>query len=112
MSSSTVSSFWKEQASATRPGNSASTNSTTRCAGQDSTSAGSCRLAAKEHLLQGVAAQTEPQRLERDHLVGRNVAEVHVRTELLDKPRLRGLRGGLEDDVLGPDRLRDLTDQL
>src|SRR5690242_8192109 len=99
MSSSTVSSFWKEQASATRPGNSVSANSRTRSAGQDSTSAGSCRLAAKEHLLQRVAAQAEAQRLERDHLVGRDVAEVHVRAELPDEPGLRSLGGRFEDDV-------------
>ena len=44
---------------------------------------------AKEHLLQGVAAQAEPERLERDDLVGRDVPEVHLRAEVLDEPRLR-----------------------
>src|SRR5579884_323518 len=88
MSSRTDSSFWKEQASATRPGKASSTNSTTRCAGHVSTSAGSCRLATEKHLLQGVAAQAEAQRLERDHLVGRDVAEVDIRAEVLDEPRL------------------------
>ena len=34
------------------------------------------RLLAKEHLLHRVAAQAEPERLERDDLVGRDVAEV------------------------------------
>ena len=43
----------------------------------------------QEHLLQRVAAEPEPQRLERDHLVGRDVAEVHLRAELLHEPRLR-----------------------
>src|ERR671934_1844129 len=36
---------------------------------------------AKQHLLQGVAAQTEPQRLERDDLFRRDVAEIHIRAE-------------------------------
>src|SRR6185437_3961490 len=112
MSSSTVSSFWKEQASATRPGNSRSMNSTTRCAGQDSTSAGSCRLAAKEHLLQRVAAQPEAERLERDHLVGRDVAEVDRRPEVLDEPGLARLGRGLEDQVGDRDLLRDLVDEV
>src|SRR5690348_15850800 len=91
VSSKTNSSFWKEQASATRPGNSPSTYSTTRCADHVSTSAGSCRLATEQHLLQRVAVQTEAQRLERDHLVRRDVAEIDRRAELLDEPRLRAL---------------------
>src|SRR5919199_560233 len=53
-------------------------------------------VATEQHLLQGVAAETKPQRFERDHLVGRDVAEVRVRPELLDEPRLRGLRRRLE----------------
>src|SRR5690242_13028959 len=112
MSRSTDSSFWKEHASATRPGNSASTNSTTRCAGQVSTSAGSCRLATEQHLLERVAAQAATKGLERDHLVGRDVAEVDQGPEPLDEPRLRRLRRRLENDVLDPDGVRDLTDQL
>src|SRR5579862_563187 len=111
MSRSTDSSFWKEHASATRPGNSASTSSTTRSAGQDSTSAGSCRFAAKEHLLQRVAAQPEPQRLERDHFVGRDVAEVDVRPEMLDEPGLAVLRRRLPDQVLERDGVLDLVDE-
>ena len=35
------------------------------------------------------AAQAEAQRLERDHLVGRDVAEVHLGAELLHEPGLR-----------------------
>src|SRR5579862_5614735 len=104
MSSRTVSSFWKEQASAT---------STTRSAVQVSTSDGSWSVcAAKEHLLHRVAAQTEAQRLERDDLVGRDVAEVHARAEPLDEPALRRLRRRLEDDVRRTDRERDLANQL
>ena len=67
---------------------------------------------AKQHLLQRVAAQPEPERLQRDDLLGRDVAEVDRRAELLDEPDLRGLRRRLEDDVLEPDRVRDLADQL
>src|SRR6476620_6764748 len=111
MSSRTDSSFWNEQASATRPGNSPSTYSTTRCAGQDSTSAGSCWLATEQHLLQRVAAQPEAQGLERDHLVGRDVAEVDVRAEMLDEPRLALLRGRLPDQRLEGDGVLDLVDE-
>src|SRR5579859_212047 len=133
MSSRTDSSFWKEHASATRPGNSLSTCSTTRCAGQDSTSAGrlcccsgageadtfadaapsSLRdwLAAKEHLLQGVAAQAEPQRLEWDDLVGRDVAEVDVRAEVLHEPRLTLLGRRLPDQALERNGVLDLVDE-
>src|SRR5215470_20264159 len=92
MSSSTLSSFWKEHASATRSGNSRTTSATTSSGLIVSTTSASGsrnRLAATEqHLLQGVAAQPEPQRLEWDHLVGRDVAEVDVRAEMLDEPRL------------------------
>src|SRR5215216_7737084 len=58
---------------------------------------GSGGAVAKQHLLQRVAAQPEAERLERDHLVGRDVAEVHVWPEVLDEPRLAGLRRRLED---------------
>src|SRR5258708_26763682 len=111
MSSSTDSSFWKEQASATRPGNSSRTNARISSAERDSTSAGSCRLVAKQDLLQRVAAQTKAERLERDHFVGRDVAEVHVRTEVLDEPRVRRLRRRLPDEVVEVDLVRDLVDE-
>ena len=61
---------------------------------------GSCSrltLATEEHLLQRVAAQPEAERLERDDLVGRDVAEVDVGPEVLDEPRLRRLRRRLPD---------------
>src|SRR5580765_6733102 len=111
MSSRTDSSFLNEQASATRLGNSPSTYSTTRWAVQDSPSAGSCRLATEQHLLQRVAAQPEAQGLERDHLVGRDVAEVDVRAEMLDEPRLALLRGRLPDQRLEGDGVLDLVDE-
>src|SRR5207248_1879932 len=107
----TVSSFWKEHASATLPGNCSSTYSSTRSAGQLSTSVGSCRLTAKEHLLQGVAAQPEPERLERDDLLGRDVPEVHTGAEVLHEPRLRLLGRRLPDEVVEVDRMLDLRDQ-
>src|SRR5690348_13351742 len=122
MSSRTLSSFWKEHASATLPGNRSRQKPTTSSAVSDSTSFGNCRLSvrsgtgkagtsapgpapsslrwdAKEHLLERVAAQPEPERLERDDLLGRDVPEVDRRAELLDEPRLGGLRRRFEDDV-------------
>src|SRR5439155_1330312 len=39
---------------------------------------------AKQDLLQRVAAQAQPERLERDDLLGRDVAEVDLGTEVLD----------------------------
>src|ERR1700716_1540691 len=73
---------------------------------------GSCRLGvAKQDLLERVAAQPEPERLEGDDLVGRDVAEVDVRPEVLHEPGLRRLRRGLEDQVVDVDLVRDLVDQ-
>src|SRR6266516_7118749 len=73
---------------------------------------GSCRLGvAKQHLFQRVAAQAETERLERDDLVGRDVAEVHVRPELLDEPGLRALGRRLEDELARLDLVDDLVDQ-
>src|ERR671935_396195 len=66
---------------------------------------------AKQHLLQRVAAEPEPQRLERDDLLGRDVAEVDVRTEVPDEPRLRRLRRRLEDQVADGDLVHDLVDE-
>src|SRR5215475_10136524 len=111
MSSSTDSSFWKEQASATRPGNSSRTSPTIRSAGQVSTSAGSCRLATEQHLLEGVAAQPEAQRLERDHLVRRDVAEIDVRAEVLDEPGLALPRRRLPDQAFEGQGVLDLVDK-
>src|SRR2546421_11529461 len=59
-------------------------------------------VATEQHLLQGVPAQTQAQRLERDHLIGRDVPEVHGRAELLHEPGLGRLRGRLEDQVFEP----------
>src|SRR5260221_8164979 len=100
MSSSTASSFWKEQASETRPGNESRQKRRISCALIDSTSLGNCRLVAKKHLLERVAAETEAERFERDHLIRWNVPEIHRRAELLDEPSLRRLGGRLEHDVL------------
>src|SRR5258708_725707 len=104
MSRRIVSSFWNEHASATRPGKRSRTNARISSGESASTSAGSCRLCiAEQHLLQRVAAQPEPERLERDHFLRRDVAEIDGRPELLDEPGLRRLRRCLEDDVHGAD---------
>src|SRR2546423_9285124 len=73
---------------------------------------GSCAVATEEHLLQRVGAEPEAERLERDDLLRGDVPEVHARAELLDEPRLRGLRGRLEDQVVERDLACDLGDQL
>src|SRR5262249_1729090 len=112
MSRRTVSSFWNEHASATRPSNCSSANKTTRSAAHVSTSGGSCSVVAKEPLLHRVAPEPEAEGLERDRLVGRDVAEVHARADVLDEPALRGLRRRLEDDIRGANRVGDLADEL
>src|SRR6266540_2032796 len=66
---------------------------------------------AKQHLLQRVAAQPEPEGLERDDLLRRDVPEVHVRPELLYEPGLRVLRRRLEDQVADLDLVDDLVDE-
>src|SRR5438477_5536530 len=99
MSSKTDSSFWNEQASETLPGNESRQKRRISCGVIASMSLGNCRLVANKHLLQRVAAEPEPERLERDHLVGRDVAEVDRGTEVPDEPGLRRLRRRLEDEV-------------
>src|SRR5205809_379713 len=107
MSSSTVSSFWKEQASETRPGNSRRQSARISSAVIASTAAASGSVnalaATEQHLPEGVAAEPETERLERDDLVGRDVAEVDRGAEPLHEPRLGGLGGSLEDNVCGAD---------
>src|SRR6266576_5550601 len=66
----------------------------------------------KQHLLQRVAAEAATERLERNDLVGRDVAEVHCGPELPDEPRLRSLGRRLENDVLEWHRVCDLADEL
>src|SRR5438093_1456592 len=66
---------------------------------------------AKEHLLQGVAAQSETERLESDDLLRRDVPEVHLGAEVLDEPGLRALRRRLPDQVVEADRVLDLIDE-
>src|ERR671930_691699 len=66
---------------------------------------------AKEHLLEGVAAEPEPERLERDDLVRRDVPEVHLGPEVLDEPRLGAFRRGFPDQVVEVDRVLDLVDE-
>src|SRR6059058_3813194 len=76
-----------------------------------STSGSWSRLATEQHLLQRVAAQPEAERLERDDLLGRDVAEVDLGPEVPDEPRLRRLRRRLPDEVVEVDLVRDLVDQ-
>src|SRR5579872_2952460 len=113
MSSSTDSSFWNEQASETRPGKASSSVRRMASAGiaSKSSSGSGGWLATEQHLLQRVSAQTEPERLERDHLVGRDVAEVHLGAEVLDEPRLRRLGRRLPDEIVEVDLVRDLVDE-
>src|SRR5947199_2008374 len=68
-------------------------------------------VATEQHLLQGVPTQAEAERLERDHLVGRDVPEVHGRAELLHEPGLGRLRRRLEDEVLDWHLVGDLVDE-
>src|SRR5215210_1384029 len=68
-------------------------------------------LAIEQDLVEGVAAQAEPKRLERDDLVGRDVAQVHLGPELGDEPGLRGFRRRLEDELTDVDLVDDLVDE-
>src|SRR5690348_14931064 len=68
-------------------------------AGIDSTSGGSRLGVAKQHLLERVGAEPEAERLERDHLVRRDVAEVDLAAEVPDEPGLRLLVRRLPDQV-------------
>src|SRR5262249_61877361 len=52
---------------------------------------------------QGVGAQTLADGLDRDDVLGWDVAQVHVRAELLDEPDLLWLARRLEDDAAGVD---------
>src|SRR5437763_14009589 len=111
MWTSTDDCFCHEQVRQSRSPNSSEAKRITSSADSDSTS-GRVRLGvAKQHLLERVATQAEPERLEGDDLVGRDVAEVHRRSELLDEPGLRRLRRRLEDQVGGLDRMDDLVDE-
>src|SRR5579859_2849268 len=111
MCTSTDDCFCHEQVRQSRSPNSPADQRITSSADMTSRS-GWVRLGvAKQDLLQRVAAETEAQRLQRDDLVGRDVAEVDLRPEALDEPRLRGLRRRLPDEVVEVDRVRDLVDE-
>src|SRR4051812_4169195 len=58
-----------------------------------------------------VRAQPQPQRLEAQHVVGRDVAEVGVWPEAPQQPDLLVLLRRLEDDAGDVDRVRDLVDE-
>src|SRR5688572_13173165 len=68
-------------------------------------------LRTKQHLLQGVRTEAAAERLERDHLVRRDVAEVHLGAEVLYEPRLGGLLRCFEDEVAEGDAVHDLVDE-
>src|SRR5215471_15676502 len=113
MSSSTDSSFWKEQASETRAGN--ASRSAPRISGasipSQSSSGSWGRLATEQHLLERVAPEPESEGLQRDHLVGGDVPDVDVGAEVLDEPRLARLRRRLEDELGEGDLVDDLVDE-
>src|SRR5437588_3908979 len=115
MSRSTASSFWKEHASETLSPNSPTQSARISSAPIASTVAASGSVNAlsltEQNLLQRVAAQAEPQRLERDHFLRRDVPEVHRGTEVLDEPRLGRLGRRLPDEIVEVDRVLDLGDQ-
>src|SRR3954470_1313949 len=111
MCTSTDDCFCQEHVRQSRSPNSAYAQRRTSSAGIVSTS-GSCRLGvAKEHLLERVGPQPEAQRLERDHFLRRDVAEVDPRPELLHEPGLAGLRRRLEEQVGDVHLVRDLVDE-
>src|SRR5262249_32829877 len=60
---------------------------------------------------QGVGAQPLADGLDRDHVLGRDVAQVHVGAEMFDEPDLLGLARGLEDDPADVDLHLDLVDE-
>src|SRR4051812_6646340 len=105
--------FCQEQLRQSRSPNSSAAQTRRSSAGSASIWASvreSCVLTQQE-LLQRVGSQPEAKRLERDDLVGRDVAEVDVGPVLLNKPRLRLGRRRLEDDVGEVELVDDLVDQ-
>src|SRR5262245_43331502 len=58
-----------------------------------------------------VGTEALADRLDRDDVIGRDVAEVHVGAEVLDEPHLLRLAGRLEDDPPGVDVHLDLVDE-
>src|SRR6266498_4024170 len=66
---------------------------------------------AKQHLLDGVSPQPQPERLEWDDLLRGDVAEVHFRAEGIHEPGLRRSPRRFEDEVARIDRVHDLVDE-
>src|SRR5512132_4509416 len=85
------------------------TSSADRASSSESVSE-SCAL-TEQDLLEGVGAEPETERLERDDFLGRDVAEVDLGPEAADEPGLGGLLRRLEDDVADLDLVDDLVDQ-
>src|SRR3954454_19931078 len=113
MCTSTDDCFCQEQVRQSLSPNSAYAQRSTSSAPIDSKSTSGSRraLAIEQHLLHRVAAQPEAERLERDHFLRRDVAEVHVRAELLHEPRLARLGRRLEDQLADLDLVDDLVDE-
>src|SRR6266571_448270 len=105
--------FCQEQVRQRRSPNSAYAQRRTSSAdiASKSSSGRSGALAIEQDLLQRVAAQAEPERLEWNDLLRRDVPEVHVRAEVLHEPGLCGLRRRLEDEIRDVDLVRDLVYQ-
>src|SRR5829696_4318309 len=104
--------FCHEQVRPTRaPNSSCAQRSSSSAVMRSKSSSGRGGAAVKQHLLDRVGPEPEAKRLERDHFLGWNVAEVDVWAELLDEPRLRRFRRRLEEDVLDIDRVHDLVHQ-
>ena len=66
---------------------------------------------SEEQVGHRVGAQPQPQRLERDDLVGRDVAEVDLGAEMADEPGLLILLRRLEEQVVDRHLVHDLVDQ-
>src|SRR4029078_3409185 len=109
MCTSTDDCFCHEHVRQSRSPNSWYAQRRTSSAGIVSTSGG-CRLGvAKEHPLSRVRPQPKAKRLERDHFLGRDVAEVDPRPELLHEPGLARLGGRLEEQGRDVHLVRDLV---
>src|SRR5438094_7083886 len=71
----------------------------------------SLSMLTEQDLFQRVGAEPEPEGLQRDDLVGRDVAEIDLVPELLHEPRLGRLGRRLEDQLVEVDLVDDLVDQ-
>src|ERR1700759_5482244 len=68
-------------------------------------------VVAEREAFDGVRAQAEAQRLEREHVIRRDVAEVALCAEARQQPHLLRAQRRLEDEPIGIDSVHDLVDQ-